>query len=124
MTETILGFGPKLNLTEGAENDSTLLHIAAFNGEQEILEILLKNGMNENTKNEEGQTPLHIAASQKHDDIMKCLLDYGADMKCSDHLGNNPLHYLVSKSSSFNVYLTMRSETRTRVTKSYINKRW
>ena len=69
---------------------TTLLMMAAANGNIQLLEFLLKSGANILKQNRYGDTALAIAALQGRDAIVQRLVQAGAPIK-SD--GWNPLHY-------------------------------
>ncbi|TPP62175.1 hypothetical protein FGIG_02402 [Fasciola gigantica] len=55
------------------------LYVAAYFSEQEMVEILLKNGADVNCNTIEGNTPLHAAAYSGNVDLMKILINFGAN---------------------------------------------
>ncbi|PKS09158.1 hypothetical protein jhhlp_003772 [Lomentospora prolificans] len=52
----------------------TALHLAAENGNSEIVKLLLEQGASPNVRNSRNQTPLHCAAYDGHDSIVAVLL--------------------------------------------------
>ena len=68
----------------------TLL-VLSKNENQELLKELLKNGVNPNCTNDEGETPLHIACSIGHGDIVMELLNHGANVNAENHKKECPL---------------------------------
>mmetsp|Transcript_23336 Transcript_23336/g.41712 ORF Transcript_23336/g.41712 Transcript_23336/m.41712 type:complete len:210 (-) Transcript_23336:199-828(-) len=61
------------------DNGNRLVHIAAQNGHQEILELLVKNNCDVNAQNKKGQTALHMAVEYDYYWIARTLLDNGAN---------------------------------------------
>ena len=61
-----------------------LLH-ACSNGRKEIVEMLLGNGADINTKDRYCQTGLILAVINDHNDIVETLLAKGADVNAKDH---------------------------------------
>jgi len=57
---------------------NTPLHIAAAIGEKTILELLLTNNADINSRNEENKTPLHCAIENGQEGIVAVLTDRGA----------------------------------------------
>jgi len=57
---------------------NTPLHIASECGHDIFVDILLKNGANVNTTNDNNETPLYGASFQGHDSIVSMLLENGA----------------------------------------------
>jgi len=59
------------------EDGGSLLHIAISS--PEIVRLLIVNGANPNTVDQQGNTPLHIACSAKQVESARILLSFGAD---------------------------------------------
>ncbi len=56
----------------------TPLHAAAKAGHEDVIQVLLKNGVDINIRtNSMRQTPLHIAASNSHIDVVRFLIQKG-----------------------------------------------
>ena len=68
-----LAAGTDVNLGGGA----TPLHPATYSGHKEIVELLIANGANVNTK-AKGWTPLDIAIEFEHSEIADILRKHGA----------------------------------------------
>ncbi|KAL1623126.1 hypothetical protein SLS54_004612 [Diplodia seriata] len=66
----------------------TALHVACAMGHQNVVEILLANHADPNTKNTTGLTPLFYAAKRGHDPIVRLLIDNGANLSMFE---NGPL---------------------------------
>eukprot|EP00057_Strongylocentrotus_purpuratus_P031361 XP_784379.3 PREDICTED: E3 ubiquitin-protein ligase MIB2 isoform X1 [Strongylocentrotus purpuratus] len=78
--------------------ENTPLHLAAYQGHLQIVELLIKNGAKLNAKDDEGDTALANAVLQDNQRIVKYLLDHGADPNTKDvEGGRSPLHIGVSK---------------------------
>ena len=54
------------------------LHLAAANGDRELVEMLLSSGANPNVQNRVGETPLHFAAAHGHLETVRILIAHGA----------------------------------------------
>lgn len=66
---------------------TTALHLAAFHGHVNVMDILLKAGADIHARNVVGETPLLVATSKKHLHAVEWLLDRGADANAgSDQL--------------------------------------
>lgn len=63
---------------------------AAYSGNLEMCELLLKAGANVNGKGT-FSTSLQTASRYNHPEIVKLLLDHGADLEQKDYEGNTPL---------------------------------
>ena len=72
--------GADLNQTISYPNgkSSTLLHIAALEGYEDIVKLLISNGASLEAKNHRGQTSLCVAAFWNNSNIVKLLLSKGA----------------------------------------------
>lgn len=66
----------------------TLLHHAVIEGCLNIVEVLLKKGVDCSPKDDEEWTPLHYAVQNYNADIVELLLKYGADINAQDSNGN------------------------------------
>ncbi|HEY3380092.1 MAG TPA: ankyrin repeat domain-containing protein [Armatimonadota bacterium] len=83
----VRGYVPlaKLLLAHGADVKGTLsderltlLHLAAFNGQKELVPLLVESGLDVNSASLTGFTPLHCAVATKQTEIMSWLLEHGA----------------------------------------------
>ena len=63
-----------------APDGGTPLYLAALNGHEELVKLLLSHDVSVNTTTNDGQTPLHGAASDGHLGIIKLLFEKGADV--------------------------------------------
>jgi len=66
------------------------LTIAAYQGHKKIVELLIANGADVNTKNNNGDNSLIIAAYQGHKEIVKQLIANGADVNTKNNNGDTP----------------------------------
>ncbi|HKO97555.1 MAG TPA: ankyrin repeat domain-containing protein [Pyrinomonadaceae bacterium] len=71
---------------------STALHVAAFKGRPDIVEMLVKAKASINCQMTDGFTPLHLAAQGGHIEIVKTLLATGADVYATTSRRYTPLH--------------------------------
>ncbi|KAG6879262.1 hypothetical protein C0992_004009 [Termitomyces sp. T32_za158] len=67
---------PPLHLAveHGGDDGISPLHVAAQNGQLEILRLLLEHHADTNLKNYMDQLPLHLAAQNNHLDIVNVLI--------------------------------------------------
>lgn len=78
------------------EIKGTLLHKAIIYSEDcQLISLLLKSGIDVNTKDEEGKTPLICAVRSSHPSIIKLLLSHGADVNATDNFGRTALFYYI-----------------------------
>nr|UPO70950.1 sTRP5 [Mesobuthus martensii] len=90
-------FAPNLIFKEDAF-DNNPLHVAAENGYADVLKILLENGADIHSKNEDGETAMHLAAKSGHRNIVKLLLETSKSIvNAEDEEKNTPLHVAALK---------------------------
>ncbi|KAH9365547.1 hypothetical protein HPB48_020587 [Haemaphysalis longicornis] len=65
----------------------TAMHLAAMNGHNGCLEVLLKMGADVDNITADGFTPLHLAALNNYADCVRTLLSWGANLAVEDALG-------------------------------------
>ncbi|KAH9313384.1 hypothetical protein KI387_028419, partial [Taxus chinensis] len=78
------------------EQDLTLLHIAVFRGNTEIVQTLLDSGALVDVKNSSQKSPLLEAAFYGHVEIVKILLSARANTETADIRGYTALHFAAS----------------------------
>ncbi|XP_053379617.1 E3 ubiquitin-protein ligase MIB2-like isoform X2 [Mercenaria mercenaria] len=83
-----------MEIKERKEQDGyTGLHLAAFNGNKDVVEFLIKQPMVEiDCLTKEERTPLHLACAEGFFDIVTVLLDGGANITICDASKKNSLH--------------------------------
>ena len=90
MVAVLLGAGADVNAKGGS--NVTPLHLAAFHGNAQIAEALLKAGADVKAVGyRHNDTPLHVAALHGHASVFKLLLAHGADASAEDMLHKTPL---------------------------------
>ncbi|GIY30595.1 hypothetical protein CDAR_461182, partial [Caerostris darwini] len=77
--------------------NETLLHFASKKGCEEIVDILLKHGINPNALDPNKYTPLHYAAKSSHFNVVKSLLMNGAVYNSLSQNQEIPLDIAVGK---------------------------
>ena len=82
---------------EAARPARTKLHVAAQDGNIDVVRMLLGAGADTNIMNKDGRTPLHCAAWGGRTDHVRLLLDAGADINLMSNKGKTPLHYAEEK---------------------------
>jgi hypothetical protein len=86
---------PKLvEKTMGKTSGSTSpLHLAADNGDVDVIRVLLAHGANVNARNSGGMTPLMDASLNGRTEVVKLLLANRADVSLKDYSSNTALDY-------------------------------
>jgi len=63
----------------------------AYDGQAQIVELLIQSGADVNALEINGRTPLHDAANGGHLDVIDVLVRNGADLEAKDNEGMTPL---------------------------------
>ena len=74
------------------EKGSTLLHVSAQSGSEEICHFLLENGANANACNNLGFTPLHLLNNNDMTEIARMLIQNRANVNATVGQGWTALH--------------------------------
>ncbi len=72
-------------------NDPDALVTAAYEGEFDLVRLLISGGANPNVTNEHGDTAVMLAAEHGYDAIVEFLLDHGAEIDVKDQDGDTAL---------------------------------
>jgi ankyrin repeat protein len=73
--------------------DRTPLHLAAFHGRTEIIDLLIAHGADVNARDLTATSPLHAAVvAGKQGEAVRMLLDRGADLHAINEEGQSALH--------------------------------
>lgn len=92
---------------EADQFSSLPLHLAARNGDMEIVKLLLDAGVDVDCGDSDESTPLHVAALRRHQDIVAFLLAKGADVNRRDKNGAYALSFAASGGDSAIVRLIL-----------------
>ena len=80
---------------EYKDKDGQEIHAAAKSGNIEIIEILLSQGFEVDSRDKEGATPLMFTALYGHEGAFQMLIQNGADPSLKDNDGFSLLHCAV-----------------------------
>lgn len=81
-----------INNLNQEEKDKNLID-AAYNGQTNVIKLLIESGADINAKNIHGNTALIFASARGYLDIVKYLIEVGADINLKNNLGNTALMY-------------------------------
>lgn len=73
------------------------LHLAAKNNHVDTCQVLLRGGLNKDTKTKVDRTPLHFAVTECHAKVVELLLSHKCNPNAADMLKMTPLHWAVEK---------------------------
>ena len=86
----------KIEINKPNNKTTPLISRAAAKGDLREIKKQLKQGVDINEKDQNGNTPLHIAARQNHLRVVKYLLRKGADTEIRNNNNQTSLHYVIS----------------------------
>jgi ankyrin repeat protein len=75
-------------LTYRAPDGDNCLHVAAFRGDERLVNLLLKAGLDVNTQGDMGYTALHYATTPE---VIALLLSNGASATIENDFGKSPV---------------------------------
>lgn len=87
----------------------TVVHMAAANGRQEVLELLMKFHPKPNMQNSEGNSALHFAALNNRVPVASFLLQHGWKASLRNNFGKTPLQ-LITQEKGFGEMETLLLE--------------
>ena len=94
--KALLQADPKLAEAR-TEDSSTALHLAALEGQTQIVRLLLANKAQVNARGLREETPLHMAMYNGHREVAELLLASQADVNAQNTAGETPLHLAARK---------------------------
>ncbi len=88
-----------LNATKGVSSKNLIraLSQAAWNGDMDIMAMLLAQGIDINSCQKDGRTPLSWAAGNSHPNAVRFLIQQGAQVNKADAKGQTPLSWAADK---------------------------
>ena len=87
--------GGALNVVCDAEEETRLIHRAAFNNSVEVVQFMVENSIALAARDNQGRNALHYAAAQGHTEAIDALVAGGVNPDRGDVVGDTPLHYVV-----------------------------
>lgn len=89
---------PKTATVHSRNKDGlTALHVAAHNGDVDIINLLIERGGSVAATDYDERTPLHVACARDQVDCSLILLLQSADVNARDSNGSTPLHYCAAR---------------------------
>lgn len=92
-------FAASKALDVGDDSGRIALHLAAAQGQREIVDLLIKKGAGTRTKDDMDATLLHNAAIGRLSELSRSLIEEGAPVNERDARGRTPLHYAAKQGS-------------------------
>ncbi|KAK7074366.1 hypothetical protein SK128_009451 [Halocaridina rubra] len=80
------------DIQASSRKGNTALHLAALNGNEQLIKSLIKKGASIEAKNSKKESPLYLSASRGKNRAVSLLLKAGADFQSCDRNENTPLH--------------------------------
>lgn len=90
------------------------LFILAWQGNHEVMQLLLYYGAVPDHACKQGATALGISAQEGHEECVSMLLSFGANPMKSDHCGRTPFK-LAAKSNRNNVLKILENYTKSKI---------
>lgn len=75
--------------------DTTLLHMIAESGDEDMMRLFLEYGVNTNTRDGDGRTALDLSIKKGNKEIVRLLLKGGASAAEKDCFGKSALHHVL-----------------------------
>lgn len=101
------------NINECDENKNTLLHLAIFNNDSDIVNYLVLNSIDINRKNEDGNTPLHFSILYNRLGIFKHLIKSKANINQVNNNLESPLMLAARLNRDLMVHILLEAKANT-----------
>ncbi|KAL3837360.1 hypothetical protein ACJMK2_022724 [Sinanodonta woodiana] len=92
LLKLLIKAGAKVNAVDNKRHGKYILHYAIEAGNEEIVAVLLAQGLDPNTKDSQSRTPILHAVDLQNAEIVKTLLQWKADPNMIDRCKRYPLH--------------------------------
>ncbi|MFL6257381.1 MAG: ankyrin repeat domain-containing protein [Pyrinomonadaceae bacterium] len=99
----LLDKGADVNLRPKSEHGAAALHVAARNGDLEMLNLLLSRGAEPDVRDARGNTPLMTGA--EYTPVIEALVAKGADVNARNEAGVTPLRSAVSSTEALRILI-------------------
>ena len=76
---------------------NTAPHMAAEDGHEAVVRLLLEHKADADVKDDDGRTALHRAAENGHETVVQLQLEHKADVDAKDNIGKTALHWTASR---------------------------
>ncbi|KAI3823769.1 hypothetical protein L1987_05210 [Smallanthus sonchifolius] len=95
--QTIISSNP-LSINSRDKHSRTPLHLAAWAGQTQVVNILCKNKADTGAAAMDDMGAVHFAAQKGHLEVVRTLVSSGVSVKSTNRKGMTPLHYAVQGS--------------------------
>src|ERR1700755_1916245 len=97
LVNALLNAGADPNARDNKDKEgSTVLMVAAFAGQTNVVRTLIKHGANMDARTYKGRTALMWAAWRGHEATVQSLVEGGASINAQDNIGASALFYALS----------------------------
>ncbi len=121
IVEAIVDSGVAFEIEESEQLPSVLLLAAAFNGECNLVDILLRYGADINTTDEAGRSPLMLAAESGQKEIVGRFLQKNAEIDIQDKQGYTAISLAAHAGNSEIVALLINAGSNIQIKSKYGN---
>ena len=91
------GKTPQADINEKDEAGLTPLYVAAREGHEAVVRLLIKSGANKEAQDKDGWTPLYFAAVKGHEAVARLLIESGANIEAQSKDGWTLLHWVAQQ---------------------------
>lgn len=81
----------------------TSMHLAASNASENVLQILIRHGLDIDSRDVKGFTPLNLCKDNRHIPVIKVLLEAGANSTIGDSAENDTIWHLAARNDSLEI---------------------
>ena len=100
MVGRLLFSGISTDVRNNNEYNHTPLHLAAYNNNTEVAQLLITHKADIEARDEYNRTPLHLAAWANSTEVAQLLITHKADIEARDKYNNTPLHLAAENNST------------------------